>query len=267
MSLTSSYAKAWREQYGLGLGWFVNTQPNDKIALGLKGQLHGDSFGQSGAFAALSDLVPPPSTPTDNSEWLFQSTTSISVHSDVEGQTGVNIGWLGGAKAGVKASFGTEAGVSALGTHKWFDRFPDLDAVRARLRQAVADGTLVEGDAIVVERQLTGKGVMFVSNGGQASIEATASGSIAPGAVKIADFSLDLGVTKSQGAVTMEKFDDNSVIAARVMCVGHRGMWWWRKITLFGINPISPEQQEALTFEPVEGDGDNHYFLLFDESA
>lgn len=61
----------------------------------------------------------------------------------------------------------------------------------------------------------------------------------------------------------MEKFGDGAVIAARVMQVGHRGMWWWRKIVILGLDEVTLQQQEAATFKRVEGDGLDEYFLLF----
>src|SRR6218665_675821 len=245
MSLTSAYAKAWQDQYGLPPGWFVNTQPNDEIPLGLKGRLDDDTFQRTSLLTKLSGLVPTSPGPNDDSEWQFQSSSSIESSAAIEGKTGQSIAWLAGAKAGVKASFGRSAGVSAYGANKWFDRFPDLDVVKTILRGAVADGSLVEGDAVVVERQLTGKGLMLVSQGGEASIEALADASVAPHGVKIADFSAGLTVTKQNGAVALEKFGDGSVIAARVMHVGHRGMWWWRELVVVGITEITPAEQEA----------------------
>jgi hypothetical protein len=263
MSLTSAYARAWQQQYGLAPGWFVNTQPNDTIPLGLKGQVLGEYFQHSGPLAQLSRLMPEPSPPQDNSAWQFQSSSSIEFDAAVKGTTSGNIGWLGTAQAGVKASFGQEAGLSALGSHKWFHRFPDMDSVRTALRAAVAAGDLVEGDAVVVELQLTGPGVLLASQGGGASIEALASGSVSPAAVNIADFAGNLSVTKKHGAVTMEQFGDGAVIAARVMQVGHRGMWWWRRLVILGVEELSPREQETAGLRRVEGDDVDEYFLLF----
>lgn len=263
MSLTSAYARAWQQQYGLPPGWFVNVQPNDAVTLGLKGRLMGDFFQRSGPLAQLSALVPKPPKPHDISEWQFQSSSGIAFAAAVKGGTSASTGWLGAAQAGVKASFGQEAGVSALGSHKWFHRFPDMDRVRVALREALTAGDLVEGDAVVVELQLTGRGVLLASQGGEASLEALAGASAAPGGVGIADFSADLSVTSKHGAVTMETFGDGAVIAARVMQVGHRGMWWWRRIVVLGLDAVPPRQQEAVTFQRVEGDGPDEYFLLF----
>jgi hypothetical protein len=263
MSLTGIYTRAWEKQYGLAPGWFVNTQPNDSIPLGLKGQVEGDAFRQSGPLARLTDLAPVPPHSNDHSEWQFQSSSSIDFDAAVAGHTSQNLDWLGASQAGIKASFGSQAGVLAVGARKWFHRFPDMDKVRSALRDAVTAGELVEGDAVVVELQLSGQGVMLCSQGGDASVEALASGAVSPGGVSIADFSGNLSVTKKHGAVTMEKFGDGTVIAARVMQVGHRGMWWWRKIIVMGLSEVSPRQQEAATFTSVEGDGRDEYFLLF----
>lgn len=219
VSLTSTWADAWEKQYGLGPGWFVNTQPNDRIPLGLKGRLLGDTFQQSGPLAQLAALLPPQPPAPDNSGWQFQSSSGIHFDGAVAGSTAAPIDWLGGAKAGVKASFAREAGVLALGTHKWFHRFGDMDQVRAALRQAVADGDLVEGDAVIAELQLTGKGVLFVSQGGEASIEVLAGGSVAPAGTTLAEFSGHFNVARQQGAVAMEQYGDGSTIAARVMKV------------------------------------------------
>lgn len=263
MSVTSTYAKAWQQHYGLAPGWFVNTQPNDPISLGLKGHLLGDAFQQSGPVARLEALAPKAPKPGKDSEWQFQSSSSIHVETAVKAQTAASIGWLGEAEAGIKASFGGEAGVAATGTHKWFHRFSDMNVVRTALREAVAAGELVEGEAVVVELQLTGKGLLIASNGGDSSIEAVTRGAVAPGGVSLADFSGSLLVTRRDGAVTMEKFGDGAVIAARVMQVGHCGMWWWRKLVVFGLDEVGARQKEMAALMKSEGDGPDEYFLLY----
>lgn len=222
MSLTSVYAKAWRQQYGLPPGWLVNTEPNDPIPLGLKGQVLGDHFRRSGLLGQVAEIVVPPSEPPDHSSWQFQSSAGVHFETALEGATSGDIGWLGGAKAGITVSFDRQAGVSALGSHKWFHRYPDLDDVRSALRKAVTEGDLVEGDAVVVELQLTGKGVLVASQGGGASIVALANAEVAPGGVSIADFAGGFNATRQAGAVTMEQFGDGATIAARVIQVGFR---------------------------------------------
>ncbi|MCW2529611.1 MAG: hypothetical protein JWM76_4471 [Pseudonocardiales bacterium] len=265
MSLQDTWSKAWRTKYGLPLGWLVNLEPTQSVPLGEVGVVddghlaHETTLEQRG----VNGLSVDPDSRRDDSEWQFASNEGISVDLSSAGKTDGPVAAIGKANWKLDLSFGAESGAASYGTAMWWTRYSDLGRVRSAVVEAAEQGRLHKGESIVVEQQVSGKGVLFLSQGSHGSLGAEANIDVKPGAVpSIASLSGLMHVSHSSGAAAAKSFSDGSVLAFRSLVLGTRGFFWWRQFEAFGALPTDPDELEEITLSPVEGEGDNEYFAL-----
>lgn len=267
MSLRDEYARAWQRKEGLNTGWIVNLDPTYPLGLGHVGVVDDNEFHYETDLAArgVGGLELRQPWGLDNTAWALQSNDEIRYSTGLAANTEGQLGAVGEAKIDVKVQFGRSAGVLMHGMAKWWDGFRDLGVLRAQIVQAARDGRLHAGESIVAERQLTGRGVAFIAQGQNASLDAEASASVAPGGLPpIGSLSGNISVAQASAGATLKSFPDGSVIAARVLYLGTRGWFWWREFEVFGAVEASPEEAEEIVMKPEEGDGDDQYFALVD---
>lgn len=270
MSLKEEYAQAWRNKKGLGLGWIVNLEPTKDLPLGAVGVVDGEDFRYETTLA-LRKIVELGTTPDENSDptpWLFQSNDSSHFSLGNAVTTAGAVGAIGQASWDIGVQFGSSAGAVAWGMSQSWDRYEDIGVVRARLLEAVKEGTLHVGESVVVERQLSGAGFVVTTESANASWNATVSADIAPGGgPDLASASADFAVGNASAATDYKRFGSGSVLAARVLQLGYRGFFWWREVAVFGgVEDIDPAQVEAEVMTGGQSDGwdadDDQYFLL-----
>jgi hypothetical protein len=265
VSLKEVFARAWRTKRGLGDGWLVNLEPTYNLGLGAVGVVDGDDFRAETTLdrRGVTGLDPDPDQRRSATPWQFQSNDGISVTLSSLGATSGAVAAVGAASWELDVNFGSASGVSIHGTAMWWNGYADLGLVRAGIVDAARDERLHKGESIVVSQQLTGAGLLLLAEGHNASLKATASVDVAPGATpSIGSLSGALGVVHSSGGAQMQRFDDGSVLAGRVLYLGVRGWFWWRRFEAFGVGPVRPDDAEMAIMQPSEGDGDDEYFAL-----
>jgi hypothetical protein len=198
----------------------------------------------------------------EDTPWQFQSNDGISIGVSSSGTTSGAVGAVAKANWDLKVKFGRTAGAIIHGTAMWWNGYADLGLVRAGIVEAAEDGRLHKGESVVVTQQLTGSGVLFLAEGRDASLEATASIDVAPGIPQISSLSGKLSVDKSSGGAQMQAFADGTVLAARVLYLGTRGSLWWRRFEAYGALPADADEFEEIVMQPREGDGADEYFAL-----
>jgi hypothetical protein len=264
MSLHDTYAEAWKKDRGLPQGWIVNLEPTFNLALGAVGVFDGEAFnGETNlALRGITDLTLDPDQRRTDTPWQFHSNSGISV---LLSSTGGGTVPGGAGKAGWKLNvkFGSNAGASIHGASMWWNGYADLGVVRARIVEAAKSGRLHEGESIVVTRQLTGPGVLFLAEGKNASLTAAVSAKLNAAALPpISSLAGRLTVTKTAGGAQSQVFADGTVLAARLLYLGHHGWLWWRRFEVQGALPLSDREIEEATMRQAEGDGPDEYFAL-----
>jgi hypothetical protein len=260
MPLQEIYAQEWANRRGLGPGWIVNLEPTYNLSLGAVGIVDGAYFNGETTLdlRGVTGLQLDTNQRRDDKPWQFQSNSDISVGLSSSGTVAKKANW------DLKVNFGRAAGASIHGTAMWWNGYADLGLVRSAIVEAAQDGRLHKGESIVVSQQLTGSGVLFVAEGNNASLQATASVAIAPGGVTppIGSLSGGLSLVNSSGGAGMQSFGDGTVLAARLLYLGRRGWFWSRKFEVYGVLPIDEGQIEEMFMQPEEGDGPDQYFAL-----
>jgi hypothetical protein len=181
----------------------------------------------------------PDQTTNINTAWEFASDTQIKSSLTFKASTGKAIGWLGDASVGVSVQFGDEQGITSHGTWMRWEQVKDVGIMRRDIINAAVDGRLHEGESFVAGRQLTGKGVLFRSEGSNGSLKATAAAKIAPTrGLTIASLSGALIVVENKGAASKQDFADEGVLSARLLYLGKRGFFWHRSFVIYGIDRV-----------------------------
>jgi hypothetical protein len=172
-------------------------------------------------------------------------------------------GAVGKLKLDLEVKFGNTAGASIYGTAMWWNGYADLGLVRAAIVEAARDGRLHKGESVVVTQQLTGSGVLFLAEGHNASLKASATIDAVPGAISpLASLSGKLNLERNTGGAELQSFADGAVLAARVLYLGNRGWLWWRRFQVLGALPVDADVMEEMVMQPREGDATDEYFAL-----
>jgi hypothetical protein len=255
VSLAQVYQKALETKYEYPRGWVANWPPSFDQRLGVVGRIHDGKISYD---AMLADKGIEAAADTDQGRgggpWTFQSDSEIRVSFGVDAST-PGWEWIGNAKAGLKIGFGkTEGVVLGVGsTH--VERLRNIDALRQELLDAAEDGRMQLGQAVIVEQQIADSGMQATSQGRQAEFAATTNADISvAGLQSLASFAADLNVHQSSEGVTTEQYPKGFTVAFRVLKLGTRGYWWWKKVEVVD-RDIGPIDEEA-------GLEDDDYFAL-----
>jgi hypothetical protein len=158
--------------------------------------------------------------------------------------------------------FGKKAGATVYGTAMWRNGYADLGVVRAAIVKAARDERLHKGESVVVTQQLTGAGVLFLAEGRDATLKATASIDVWRSRPPIGTLSGSLSLVNSSGGAEMQSFGDGMVLAARLLYLGTRGWFWSRKFQAYGALPLDNDEVEEIFMQPREGEDADEYFAL-----
>jgi hypothetical protein len=265
VTLRDVYAQAWTKRRGLGEGWIVNLEPTFNLALGAVGVVSNGDFHPETTLElrSVTGLSVDRNQQRKDTPWQFQSNDEIEVRMGASGKSSGVSNAVGAARWDVAIKFGREAGASIHGTAMWWNGYADIGVVRASIVDAARKGRLHQGESIVVTQQLTGAGVVFTAEGRNASIEASASADVGPGAVPpIGSLAGKLSLVKSSAGAQFQSFADGSVLAARLLYLGRRGWFWSRDFEAYGALDVDPDQIEETVLKVIEGDGDDEYFAL-----
>lgn len=263
MTLRDIYAREWVNKRGLGPGWIVNLEPTYNLSLGAVGIVDGQNFNGETSLdlRGVSGLQLDPNQHRNATPWQFQSNKNISAGLSSSGTTATT---AGKANWNLEVKFGSIAGASIYGTAMWWNGYADLGLVRTAIVEAAQDGRLHKGESVVVTQQLTGSGVLFLAEGHDASLKATASIDVVPGGATppIGSLSGNLSVVNASGGAQLQSFADGTVLAARLLYLGSRGWLWWRKFKAYGALPLNADEIEEIAMQPRQGDGADEYFAL-----
>jgi hypothetical protein len=265
MKLRDVYAMAWKERRGLGSGWIVNLEPTFNLALGAVGVMEGNEFLPETTLdqRGVAGLQIDSGQRRDDTPWQFQSNDQI----EIEVQAGAKAGGktaapLEGA-CNVTVKFGREAGAGIHAAAMWWNSYADMGLVRGAIVQAARDGRLHKGESIVVTQQLTGPGILFTSQGNNASLVVTASVDVQSGIVPpVSSLAGKLSLLNSSAGAQFQSFANGTVLAARVLYLGWRGWFWWRDFEAYGALDVDRDQIEEALIRPSEGENDDEYFGL-----
>lgn len=237
MSFGSLYVESLGDDYGLTSGWEVNWPPMTLISVGDIGVLKPNRQTGLVGFSRLgrgSDYaVDVPSLES------FASRRDVSLTKGDE--AGVEFGfdastpkwrWLGGADAGFIASFGDGGGVQIDLVDFHRTRVGNIGLVVDSMKKATQEKKLPVGYAIIVEVDTAQSGVIIASEGRGGELRVSASVDLKPAQIRLASFANSFSVESRSGAALYGLLPDPFVFSYRVLVVGKKGFWWWKKFVI-----------------------------------
>jgi hypothetical protein len=260
-SLGEVYRRALEEKYDLPQGWVANWPPGSDYVLGQVGRV--DKKGAFSVGGTLSDkdilaTEDPEPGKTDGPE-QFQSSNAITVDINTNA-TLPTWEFIGNAKAGVRVGFQESAGVVIAVGSANRKRLANIDGLKESLLAAANLGRLKVGQSVIVEMQVADSGLVITSEGGSGELTATTNFDVGPtGAPKLLHFAADFSVKHSNAAMAHSTFPDGFTSAFRVVTLGERGWWFWKRITLTGVVAGGLDDPEAWLQR-------DDYFALFPDA-
>jgi hypothetical protein len=224
------YSNGIKQKYGFPPGWFPNWPPGSPRKLGDVGTVESPGFNRDGVVADYA-LSATPEAPDGKKAgpWNLSSSKSIKV------TIGTNAAlkgweWIGAATAGVKIGFGTEAGmIMGIGS-SWYEKFQNLDKLRADLLAQGRAKKIAVGKSVIVERLFADTGLSIVSEGVKGTMQATTTFDAGVGKVPaLASFAAGFHAVTQQASYTSETHPDGFCVAFRVITLGKRGWFFGRE--------------------------------------
>lgn len=260
MAIPDDYKDALNEWVGGGAEWYANWPIAEAHSLGEWGRLHGDSY--------VFERAPDAAIVADNTgavnldSWTYQSAKDMTVALGLDASV-PGFEFLGSANAGLKADFGSSAGVYVSASGVAIKRVADVDVLRQELRERGNDGSLPQGSAMVLATLNASRAVVLTSSASHATFEAKAKANVAVTPAVPADLAGNLSVVRGASAVDMQDYGSTPVVLAmRLVVLVKRGWLWWRHLDAQGVTPISDaEQLDLLDATSLDSD----YFALLDE--
>jgi hypothetical protein len=258
MSLADIYRDAWKGKFGLGKGWQV-AWPGPGVAIGQRGVMNDKEFmylGQAGDYGVSFDFDPAP--PKDGGAWDYSSSAEISAEIGFDAAV-PGWSWLGNASAGLSVGFGKDESIYLSASSTIAERVANVDKLKADLLTTAVKQGMPEGQSVVIERQLSRKAVLVASEGGAGGLKATVGGKVnmVPGTQgSVASLAGRLNFHSKSGSTFMQKFPNEFIMAYRVVTLGSKGWWFWRRPTVDGILPVGASTPEDF-FDPDD------YFVSF----
>jgi hypothetical protein len=250
-SLGRVYRDALERQYDLPQGWVANWPAGSDYVLGQVGTIDDD--GHFAVGATLSDVgvaasQDPEPGMTDGPE-QFQSSNDIEFAIETDASLPA---WkfIGNAKAGLRVGFEKHAGVLVAVGSARRQRLANIDGLKRKLISAAEQRKLHAGQAVIVEMQVAESGLVITSAGGSGELEATTSFDVGPtGTPKLLNFAADLDVKRQSAAMDHATYPNGFITAFRVVKLGRRGWWFWRRFTVSGVRAGGLDDPEALLEE------------------
>jgi len=262
MSLAELYADAWRKKYGWS--WVPNFDPKYPIALGNVGRsISDEKFAYESTVGQRGIAAPAIESEEEgaDSSWSFQTSSDIAVNFVANAQGEPPIAWLGNAQVGIDVSFGKRAGVSIHGQSRRHRRYANMTALRDTVIDAAEQGKIHQGEAVVVEVQLSGPGVQFVGSGKNASLKVPLEASAPKVGVPLVELNGKLGIARDAVGAFFREFTGGSVVGYRALRLGKKGWFWWRRWDVAGFIADGDDPAEEF-LRPQEGDQPDTYFAL-----
>lgn len=266
MALANIYVEALENTLGLAPGWLANWPPHTRVSLGDVGSLEwNEETGllgfRGGGF--LKDYGIKFTAPAD-SEPLADITLTTGSETRVEFGFDASTpkwNWLGNAKAGFLASFGDEGGMKADLVDIRRGRIDRLDDLREALLEAATSEKLKVGSAIVVEVETSEKGMIIASTEHAAKLKVSTDLDVKPAKIKLASFAASFTVKDQSGAAVTQPMKAQFPVAFRTLVIGRRGIWWWKRIVVFGAADMGAQEVLDATEEDLTPDD---YVVTFD---
>lgn len=266
-SFGDMYSVALLEGLGFQKGWMVNWPPQFSAELGDVGNLNRDpdtgllSLAGSNKLSEFSIRAGQPQVGPKGGPRSFTSGSSTRVEFGTDAKL-PGWQWIGNAKAGLHASFGQEGGMETEVSGPQHLRIPDLGGLKADLLRAAKSGALKVGQAVIVELERADSGLVLSSEEESGSLKATTNADVGPAGLSLTSFAVDISVKSKSGKALSLALPEPFTTAYRVLKIGTRGIWWWKKISIQGADRMSPEQVDDVTEALLEVDD---YFARFDD--
>jgi len=266
MSLADRYQDAWIDKFGLGKGWAANWWPGTPVALGQRGVMRNGQLqyqGHVSDYGVSFDLDPTPGPESGN--WDFASSReaswSFGADASVPGWH-----WLGSAKAGVQAHFGSEEALLFSAVQSRIERVANVDRLKSDLRTTALQQGMPLGQSVVVERQIARNAVLLVSAGSAAEFRATADADVTVpgGAGTIASLAGHLSVQTQSGGISKQEYPDGLVVGFRIVTLGEKGFFLWRRVVVELAGPTAGPAYRDVR-EPDLDEPADDYLVYFDE--
>jgi hypothetical protein len=248
-SLRHVYEQAITEKFGYPRGWMANWPLGLDQRLGQVGTVgdDGESFNQDGVLADYGITASgDPDADQPDGPWEYTSNHEISIGIETNASL-PGWEWIANAKAGLKCGFSNNGGlVLAVGGSR-FEKLANLDGLRSELLEAANAGRMRVGQAVVVQQQIGDTGLVITSEGSSGELAATTNFDVGgAGKPTLASFGADFHLKQQSASVAHNSFPSGFSIAFRLIKLGRRGWFWWKHITIEGIRPIGPDDEEML---------------------
>lgn len=240
-------------------GWFANWPINTPVRLGQVGSLQTDTETRIVGFRGGNTLEHFGITAATNAA----DTPNGDINLTTGDETRVRFGadgsvdgwkWLGSAKAGFHATFGSAGGMHAELADVGHSSLEDLHGLREKLRKSATSKKLPLHSAVVVEINAASEGMIVASTTQAADLKVSTDVDLKPAKLKLASFAGSFSVKHNQGSAVVLPMDEPFTVAFRTLVVGTRGIWWWKRIEISGVGTLPIADLLAATEDSLSDD-------------
>lgn len=265
MSIGEFYDTAYQKAIGLAPGWIVNWPLETRVPVGRVGRFKRDWETGLWGFVPGNTLQGVGISYKVNPDMISMGDSNIAYGRDSSIEFGFDAKvpgweWLGNAKAGFHASFGSDGGVRAQVSNVRREEAESIDALAEDLLTAAKNETLDYGQVIIVERETGDMGTIVGSEYDSGEMKVAAEGDFKPAGAVLAKFSAGFNVRMSSGAAFMRAVDSPFTVSYRALIVGSRGIWWWKRPVIEGLVEMTDDE---LIRQTEEGLSERDFLAIY----
>lgn len=259
------YVEALEHEFQLARGWYANWPMSTPVALGDVGTLE-ENFETGITSFRPSNRLPDydiPFTHTPATDPVGDMTLTYGADTHLEFGLDASLDgwkWLGNAKAGFQAGFGSSGGLHAEFSGIRRGRIEDLDSLRDNLLDAKRREAVKPYRAVVVEVDTVDIGMILASTKSTAKVKVSTDVDLKPAQIKLVSFAGSFAVKSNEGSALIQPMTKPFTSAFRALVVGTRGIWWWKHTVIFGAADLSPERRMEATENELS---DDDYLVLY----
>lgn len=264
-SLGDLYSEAIERKYDFPRGWKANWPPGFDYKLGQVGTIDDEGrFSYDGKLSNYQINAREVSDPDRaDGPWQYQSNEQINIEVGTDASLPA-WKWLGNAKAGLKVGFAKSGGLVLAVGSSHVRRLADLDRLRKDFLEAAQAGRLHVGQAVIVEMQVADCGLVIASMDGSGELTAKTNFDVTPsGGPALVSFAADFRLQQASSAVSSQSFPDGFPIAFRVLQLGKRGWFWWRRLVVLGLAPAAAPGSSADVTDAEESLDEEDYWAPY----
>jgi hypothetical protein len=254
MDVRKIYVDGVNKHLNLPAFYRAHWAPNSACALGDIGRLEGDDWQRTvrADGGVLNDLGTP-DTGT-SAPFKFTDGGKVELRAALKGSTDAAFSFIGGAEAGIKASFEKERSLLVAAPDAAYDQLPSDLTVAQKMLEAFEEADpkkrLVYGDEVIVGVYHANSFVILASAQAGATADITTNAKIKEGVIDVAEVEGRLGLVNQSSVGYYSSSKDGSVVLAhRALLVHEEGIVFFKHPAVDTAERIAPEYEVVLPFD------------------